>query len=59
MQNIVKLVGVLAFALVVVLFPRDELVQWAARKPFMRRLFNFRDVKLGAQTKFLKIDKLI
>jgi len=59
MHNIVKLVSVLAFALVVVLFPRDELVQWAARKPFMRRLFNFRDVKLGAQTKFLKIDKLI
>ena len=59
MHNIVKLVGVLAFALVVVLFSRDELVSWAARKPFMRRLFNLRDVKLGAKTKFLKIYKLI
>lgn len=59
MSNLVKMVFVLAFLIVVVLFPRDEIVQWAARKPFFRRFFNFEDVKLGAQTKFLKIDKLI
>ena len=54
-----KIICVLAFACVVALFPKDQIVQWAARKPFLRRIFNFKDVKLGAQTKFVKIDKLI
>lgn len=49
----------IAFAFVVALFPKDELVQWAARKPVLRKIFNLKDVKLGAQTKFIKIDKLI
>lgn len=54
-----RLVCVIAFAFVVALFPKDELVQWAARKPLLRRIFNLKDVRFGAQTKFIKIDKLI
>jgi len=36
-----KLIYVLVFAFVVALFPKEEIIQWAARKPFFRRFFNF------------------
>jgi hypothetical protein len=48
MRNVLNLILVLAFGIVILFFPRDELVQWAARKPLLRRLFDFKDVKLGA-----------
>ena len=54
-----KLIFVFAFFAVLILFPKDEIIQWAARKPFLRRIFNLRDVRLSAQTKFIKVDKLI
>lgn len=40
-SNFSKLVCILAFAFVVALFPKEEIMQWAARKPFFRRIFNF------------------
>ncbi len=58
-RNVLNLVLVLAVGVIIIFFPRDDFVQWAARKPFLRRIFDFKEVRLGAQTKFLKIDKLI
>ena len=59
MKNVLNLILVLGFGLIVVFFPKEEFVQWAARKQILRKIFDFKDVKLGAQTKYLKIDKLI
>lgn len=57
--NLLKLVFLVAFALCLLLFPKEEILQWAARKAFLRRLFDFSDVPIAAQTKFIKSDKLV
>ena len=57
--NLLKLVFLVAFAFCLLLFPKEEIVQWAARKPFFRRIFDFSDVPIAAQTKFIKSDKLV
>lgn len=59
LSNCFTLLLVLVLAFMATLFPKEQLVQWAARKPWLRKVFNFQHVTLGAQTKFLKIDKLI
>ena len=46
--NLLKVVFLVAFAFCLLLFPRDELVQWAARKPFFRKIFDFTDVPIAA-----------
>jgi len=46
--NILKLVFLVAFAFAIILFPKDEIVQWAARKPFFRKIFDFTDVPMAA-----------
>ena len=57
--NLLKVVFLVAFAFCLLLFPKEEFVQWAARKPFFRRIFDFTDVPIAAQTKFIKSDKLV
>jgi len=58
-MNLVNLVLVLAMGVIIIFFPKEDFVQWAARKPLLRKIFDFKDVRLGAQTKYMKIDKLI
>ena len=57
--NLLKIVFLAAFAFCLILFPKEEMVQWAARKPFLRRIFDFSEVPIAAQTKFIKSDKLV
>ena len=38
-DNLIKLAFLVAFALTIMLFPKDELLQFAARKPCLRKLF--------------------
>lgn len=57
--NLLKVVFLVAFAFCLLLFPKDEIVQWAARKPFFRKIFDFSEVPIAAQTKFIKSDKLV
>ena len=59
LRNLLNLIFVLAVGIIVIFFPKEDFVQWAARKQFLRKIFDFKDVRLGAQTKYLKIDKLI
>ena len=46
--NLLKLVFLVAFAFCLLLFPKEDIVQWAARKPIFRRIFDFRDVPIAA-----------
>jgi len=48
LRNVFNLVLVLVLCFVILFFPREDFVQWAARKPLLRRIFDFKDVKLGA-----------
>ena len=41
----------------VILFPTEAFIQWAARKPLLRRVFNLKHVPIAAQTKFLKTEE--
>jgi hypothetical protein len=58
-ENILMLCFVITLAFVIALFPQDDLSQWAARKPLLRRIFDLKAVRIGAQTKFVKSDKLV
>jgi len=57
--NLLKVVFLVAFAFCLLLFPKDDFEQWAARKPFFRKIFDFSEVPIAAQTKFIKSDKLV
>jgi hypothetical protein len=48
---------VFTFTCAIVLFPSEQFVQWAARKPLLRKLFNLKHVPIAAQTKFLKTEE--
>ena len=58
-DNILTIGIVVTLALSIAFFPEDEFSQWAARKPFLRNFFDLKDVRIGAQTKFVKSDKLV
>ena len=51
---VVLLISIICAA---VLFPHEEFIQWAARKPFCRKFFNLKHVPIAAQTKFLKTEE--
>lgn len=42
------LVTILAVVFMVALFPKEEVKEWAARKPLLRKIFDLKDVKIGA-----------
>jgi len=57
-DNILMLGFVITLAFAIAFFPLEDLKEWAARKPVLRRIFDLKDVRIGAQTKFVKSDKL-
>lgn len=54
---ILLLMILISFTCAVVVFPSEQLVQWAARKPLLRKIFYLKDVPIAAQTKFLKTEE--
>jgi len=39
---------VITLAFIIALFPLEDLKDWAARKPVLRRVFDLKDVQIGA-----------
>ena len=44
--NFIKFMFLLFFAVTILTFPTDEIKQWAARKPWLRKVFNLQDVPI-------------
>jgi len=47
-ENLISILIFVTLAFTIVLFPVDDLKQWAARKPFLRRFFDLKSVRIGA-----------
>ncbi len=43
---ILKAVFLIFFALTILTFPIDEIKYWAARKPYLRKVFNLSDIPI-------------
>ena len=46
--NFLKLAFLFCFAVMVLTFPLDDLKQWAARKAWLRKIFNLNDIPIQA-----------
>jgi hypothetical protein len=47
-DNILMLGFVITLAFAIAFFPLEDLKEWAARKPILRRIFDLKDVRIGA-----------
>lgn len=49
--------AVITLVCAIIIFPSEQFVQWAARKPLLRKIFYLKHVPIAAQTKFLKTEE--
>ena len=54
-DNILMLCFVITLSFAIALFPQEDLSQWAARKPLLRRIFDLKVLGLGPKRNSLKV----